>query len=134
MSTKRITAWENYTDTQEDVLKQRDAGKCTLEQCEVLLQNARNKYENIRRREDDMYKENLLVQVKDVAKQHGGKVRVTGEGHQRRVSLKSREGQICMVWYPVSARTNDLEILDLKDACQWVFGVEPYRKGSEKKS
>jgi len=79
-----------------------------------------------------VYKENLLVQVKYLAKQQGGKVRVTGQGIQRHVSLKNAVGLTCVVWYPVEARIHNNEIGDLKEACQWVFGVEPYRNGSKK--
>lgn len=68
-------------------------------------------------------KDQLLKKAKEITKNNGGTLTVKGEGNQRTVILKDREGRACSVWYPVEARYNDNEIKDLKAAVIALFGV-----------
>lgn len=74
------------------------------------------------------YKENLLQNCRHIAKNRGGRVVVRGEGVSRKVSLFGKDGKMCVCWYPTEPRINDCEIADLKDACEYVFGVMPFKE------
>ncbi len=71
------------------------------------------------------YKENLLQNIRYTAKQVGGLVRVQGSGDNRRVQL-TKDGRYCAVWFPEDSRVKSIEITDLKDACEYIFGVKPF--------
>ena len=74
----------------------------------------------------DTFKENLLQNVRYTAKTLHGQCRVSYEGNRRHVKLTAMSGQSCVVWYPIEARVHDVEVVDLKEAVRWTFGVEPF--------
>jgi len=64
------------------------------------------------------YKANLLQNAKYQVGQTGGKVTVRRE----HVRFTRKDGQSCVVWYPVDSRVKDLEIVDMKEAILWASG------------
>ena len=75
---------------------------------------------------NETYKENLLQNVRYTAKQINGQVRVSWTGNKRHVSLQAMDGRSCVVWYPLESRVHDIEIADLKEACQSIFNLAPF--------
>ena len=72
------------------------------------------------------YKENLLTNARFQVERAGGKVRIKGNGNNRKVCFQSTEGRIAEVWFPVESRVKDLEIADLKEAIREFSGSEAF--------
>ena len=72
------------------------------------------------------YKETLLGNARYQCKKTGAKLRVRGQGIDRKVVLTAQDGRSCVVWYPTEARVHDLEIDDLKEAIKYITGHEVF--------
>ncbi len=69
---------------------------------------------------NQIYKENLLINIRFQAKQHGIKMRVVGENDNRNVRFHAKDGRTCVVWFPTASRIHDMEIQDLKEALKYI--------------
>ncbi len=67
-------------------------------------------------------KSKMIADTRIIAKQCGGKCRVESEGNKRRIRLVSSDGRYSCVWFPEQSRVDDLEIKDLVDAVEYIFG------------